>query len=487
MGKDLAASRDKWPARSDVRTRPFPEAILIPEAGSEEGTRTLIVPPSVRRTPPPAFLPMQTGIALADLVGLLGSIAMVGQMGPLGIGFAVAAFGLLRALGTHTPQINPRLASAMARMLGSIAVSVVVVGLLHDSAASAGRFLLVGPVAAGVVIPIRGLVYTLIRTARSRGVIREPTVIIGTGAVGREVARTLREHPEYGLIPVGFIDSVEKEGLPLPVLGPVGDLRSLVGEYGVQRVIVAFGSVRDPNMVEVLRAADGLPIEVHLVLRFFELGVSAGGPYNDDIWGIPLIRLRRAALRSMAWRMKRIVDVVAGSLLLVLASPLMLGAAVAVALSSSGPILFRQTRIGQRGRPFQCLKFRTLRVNEGSDSDWSVAADDRVTRVGRILRHTSLDELPQLFNVLLGNMSLVGPRPERPHFVERFAQEVSRYDDRHRVPVGITGWAQIHGLRGDTSIPERIRFDNYYIEHWSPWLDAVILFRTIWLIVTGRH
>jgi lipopolysaccharide/colanic/teichoic acid biosynthesis glycosyltransferase len=126
-------------------------------------------------------------------------------------------------------------------------------------------------------------------------------------------------------------------------------------------------------------------------------------------------------------------------------------------------------------------------VNDDSDTAWSVEGDGRVTTVGRFLRRLSLDELPQLFNVLRGDMSLIGPRPERPFFVERFAREIARYDDRHRVPMGITGWAQIHGLRGDTSIPERVRFDNYYIEHWSLWLDVVVLLRTISLILTGRH
>jgi exopolysaccharide biosynthesis polyprenyl glycosylphosphotransferase len=182
-----------------------------------------------------------------------------------------------------------------------------------------------------------------------------------------------------------------------------------------------------------------------------------------------------------------VFDLIVGTVVLAITSPLFVLLAAAVRLSSPGPVFFRQTRIGQRGEPFQVLKFRTLRVNSESDVAWSADGDERVTLVGRILRRTSLDELPQIINVLRGHMSLIGPRPERPFFVDRFSLEVARYQDRHRVPVGITGWAQVHGLRGDTSIPERVRFDNYYIEHWSLWTDLVIMVRTIWLIVTGRH
>ena len=149
-----------------------------------------------------------------------------------------------------------------------------------------------------------------------------------------------------------------------------------------------------------------------------------------------------------------------------------------MSLSGPGPLLYRQQRVGRDGLPLPVLKFRTLPPNSDGDVEWNVKNDSRIGPVGRFLRRTSVDEIPQLFNVLRGQMSIVGPRPERPHFFERFSDEISGYGDRQRVPVGITGWAQVHGLRGDTSISERARFDNYYIEHWSPWLDLVICART---------
>jgi exopolysaccharide biosynthesis polyprenyl glycosylphosphotransferase len=217
--------------------------------------------------------------------------------------------------------------------------------------------------------------------------------------------------------------------------------------------------------------------------RFFELGVAKEGPFTDDLWGIPLVRLRRSALRTVAWRTKRAFDLILGSALLILCAPIFGVAALAVRLSSPGPVFFKQKRIGQRGEVFEMLKFRTLLVNDDADVTWSVAGDERRTKVGRLMRTLSIDELPQLLNVLRGEMSLVGPRPERPHFVDQFRVAVPGYDDRHRVPAGMTGWAQVHGLRGDTSIKDRAVFDNHYVENWSLWRDLVILIRTVGTIV----
>jgi exopolysaccharide biosynthesis polyprenyl glycosylphosphotransferase len=325
----------------------------------------------------------------------------------------------------------------------------------------------------------RAVAFAAVRAARRRGVVRERTLIVGAGRQGALIGQTLREHPEFGLVPVGFVDSFE-DRLDPPILGPVDQLGALIDEFAVDRVIVAFGAAREPEMVRILRACDHRRVEVSVVPRFFELGVAPTGPDTDDVRGIPLVRLRRAALRTAAWRMKRAVDVVVATVVLVVTAPVMALAAVAVRLSSRGPILFRQVRVGQRGRPVEVLKFRTMEVNDDSDTTWCVAGDERVTRVGRILRATSIDELPQFWNVLRGDMSVVGPRPERPFFVDRFEAGIPRYGDRHRVPVGITGWAQVHGLRGGKgSIEERVRFDNFYIEHWSPWRDIVILARTL--------
>jgi lipopolysaccharide/colanic/teichoic acid biosynthesis glycosyltransferase len=175
--------------------------------------------------------------------------------------------------------------------------------------------------------------------------------------------------------------------------------------------------------------------------------------------------------------------VVLAALLLVLLSPVMAVTALAVKLSSPGPVLYRQRRVGQFGREIEMLKFRTLRENDDGDMQWTVVEDPRRTSGGDFLRRTCIDELPQLWNVIRGDMAMVGPRPMRPYFVNRFSAQVPRYADRHRLPVGLTGLAQVHGLRGDTSIEERARFDNYYIEHWTPWEDVKIAALTVLILI----
>jgi exopolysaccharide biosynthesis polyprenyl glycosylphosphotransferase len=300
------------------------------------------------------------------------------------------------------------------------------------------------------------------------------------------VANTLQEHPEFGLVPIGFLDNFQDAELPVPILGDAADLSLIVEQYQVRRVIVAFGATRDPGMVTILRQCDRLPVDMYVLPRFFELGMGPEGPFTEDVRGIPLILLRRSAIRSFAWRTKRVFDLVLGSLVLLFSGPVFVASAIAVRLSGPGPIFFTQRRVGQNGKVFQMLKFRTMNENDDSDVTWSVATDHRITGVGKLLRRTGIDELPQLINVLRGEMSLVGPRPERPFFVDRFRVAVHGYEDRHRVPVGITGWAQIHGLRGDTSLEQRAVFDNYYVEHWSLWRDIVILARTALSVLRGQ-
>jgi len=266
--------------------------------------------------------------------------------------------------------------------------------------------------------------------------------------------------------------------MPLPVLGDIDELDRIVDQYQVRRMIVAFGPARDVELVKVLRSALQHDIEVHIVPRFFDCGIAPEGPDTDDIGGISLYRVRRAALRAPAWMLKRVLDMVIAGACLGVSAPILGLVALGVKFSSPGPILFRQRRVGQNGREFDVLKFRTLRDNDQSDTQWSVIGDTRFTPIGRFLRRTSLDELPQLWSVVRGDMSLVGPRPERPFFSDRFSAGVEGYKHRHRLPVGLTGWAQVHGLRGDTSIEARARFDNHYIENWSIWRDFVILGRT---------
>jgi exopolysaccharide biosynthesis polyprenyl glycosylphosphotransferase len=432
-----------------------------------------------RRPPLAAIIP---GI---DVIALLGAANLMRHLDYLGIAYVAISFLVLLATGSHRARINPQIGDDFAPLLGRLAVPIVIVAPLAPNDLYLAHFVRMAPVAIGFVILGRSVAYMLIREARARGLVTEPTLIVGAGTLGVQVARTLQDHPEYGLVPVGFLDSFDDQGLPAPILGEVPELEAVVREFAIHRVIVAFGATREPAMVPIIRACDRLPVEVHVMPRFFELGVAKEGPFTDDLWGIPLVRLRRSALRTVAWRTKRAFDLAVGSILLAASAPMFGAAALAVRLSSPGPVFFRQKRMGQRGQVFELLKFRTLRENVDSDTTWSVAEDQRRTAVGRILRRTSLDELPQLLNVLRGEMSLVGPRPERPYFVDQFRVAVAGYDDRHRVPAGMTGWAQVHGLRGDTSIQSRAVFDNHYVENWSLWRDVVILFRTVGTVMSG--
>jgi len=333
------------------------------------------------------------------------------------------------------------------------------------------------------VVAGRALTYSTLQLVRSKGLLEEATVIVGAGSHGLLLAETLREHPEFGLIPIGFLDRVEDSDLPLPLLGDAGDLEAVIERFDVRRVIIAFGLVRDPVVVRVLRTCQAADVRVHVLPRFFELGIAHGDRRVDDIWGIPLVPVRRAALQPSAMWLKRLLDIVIASTTLLVTLPLLGMIAAAVKITSRGPVLFHQKRVGRNGRIVEILKFRSMRVNSESDTRWSVDQSDDVTRLGAFLRRTSLDELPQMVNVLRGDMSLVGPRPERPFFVDQFSTNIADYEDRHRLAGGVTGWSQIHGLRGDSSIEDRARFDNQYIENWSLWRDVVILFRTLAAVV----
>ncbi|MFB3739851.1 MAG: sugar transferase [Candidatus Velamenicoccus archaeovorus] len=438
-----------------------------------------------RRPPLRGVVPGSDALALLVAVGLSGGRPWV-------IGWAALTFVLLNVDAARAYRLDPRVGHEIGWLLARITVpllaliSAAALGPLRvvGVVGSVPRIAMAGGVGTVLVLVGRAAAYAIIRLARARGVVSERTLVIGTGRLGLELAEALDEHPEYGLRPIGFIDGPSDPDLPFPLLGGPSDLGAVVEEFDVRRVVVAFGLGSDRDTATLLRELEELAVEVHVVPRFFELGSVPHGS-GDHVRGIPLVHLRRPALRRSARLSKRAFDIAVASVMLVLTAPILVLAALAVRVSSRGPILFRQTRVGKRGEPFQILKFRTMYVNDDSDTSW-VAPEDQVTPVGRVLRRLSIDELPQLINVLRGDMSMVGPRPERPHFVERFSMEDPRYLHRLRVPGGITGLAQVNGRNRDLeSIPERVRFDNSYIEGWSLWSDILIIVRTLALVFNG--
>ena len=338
------------------------------------------------------------------------------------------------------------------------------------------------------------------RRARASRLVGKPVLIMGAGLVGAQVARRLQSHPEYGLVPVGFLDDeprsiAEVGGREMPVLGTVEDLDETVERTGVKNLIVAFSSVADARVSRLIRRCQALGVEVSVVPRMFDTINNRVG--YDTVGGLPLMSFTSVNPRGLQFTLKHLFDRVLAVVLVLALSPLLLLTALAVRLSSPGPVLFRQRRVGRDGTMFDLYKFRSMRIDPGeeqpSDDDTTafkfmldgdtapggVQGDDRRTAIGRFLRRSSVDELPQLLNVLRGEMSIIGPRPERPEFVQLFRQDIARYGDRHRVKSGITGWAQVHGLRGQTSLAERVEWDNYYIAHWSLGLDVKILVLTL--------
>lgn len=334
------------------------------------------------------------------------------------------------------------------------------------------------------------LVYGRINAAlRMRGVGRSRLLIVGAGRVGRMILQAAQRSPELGYQAIGFIDndSTLTEVDSLPVLGPIDRLRDCIREHEVSEVIIALPHASHEEVLSIVTRCDGLKVDVKVFPDLFQ--IMASEVSIGDLNGLPLMSIRDVALRGWRLTLKRAVDLGFSALVLVLAAPFLLLIALLIKLDSEGPVFYSQERVGLDGLAFPCIKFRTMRsdAENGTGPVWATKDDPRRTRIGRWLRRFSIDELPQFINVLLGQMSVVGPRPERPLFVEQFSQEVPRYMERHREKAGITGWAQVNGYRGDTSIEERTRYDLWYVENWSLLLDFKIMFRTVVTMVRGEN
>ncbi|MEJ5915912.1 sugar transferase [Pseudokineococcus sp. 1T1Z-3] len=401
--------------------------------------------------------------------------------------FARTTLGLYqRRLGLSVLDEFPRAVQSTVLTLGVASISVVLWGssqLLAPTTLFLTLFL-----AASTALRV-GLYAGLRARFRRDPATRRRTLVLGAGAVGRELVAAMQKHPERGLLPVGYIDGRSRSrGLDrdVPVLmEDEARLHEALDNHRVDTVVVAYSSQPEAEVVDSVIVAASHGCEVLVVPRLFEL--QHDGQDVESLCGTPLVRLRTDVMSSPTWMVKRLVDRGLALLAIVVLAPVLLGVAVAVAVDSGRPVLFRQERVGLWSRPITVLKFRSMRpaTEEESRTNWNIAKDSRLSPIGRFLRKSSLDELPQLFNILRGDMSLVGPRPERPTFVRQFSRDHTRYWARHRVPVGLTGWSQVNGLRGDTSIQDRARYDNYYIANWSLWLDAKIVLLTLREVFRG--
>ena len=325
-----------------------------------------------------------------------------------------------------------------------------------------------------------------LRVARRRGYNLRYAVVVGAGEAAAEVFRVLRRRPDVGVRVLGRLGDKRDDG-EARWLGAPEDIRTVLDTHQVDIVIIALPHADYPRIGAILDGIGDDPVAIHYVPDVFSLASLRGG--IEEFETLPIIHLRESPLYGWNRVAKRVFDVVVGGAALLVLSPVLVAIAVAVKLTSRGPVLYRQERMGLDGRQFSMLKFRSMvpDAEAATGPRWAVPDDPRRTGFGAFLRSSSLDELPQLVNVLRGEMSLVGPRPERPSFVEEFRRRVPRYMLRHKVKAGITGWAQINGWRGNTSIEKRIEYDLYYIERWSLGFDVKILLQTLWLGFRNRN
>ena len=318
---------------------------------------------------------------------------------------------------------------------------------------------------------------------RRRGKNLKHILLVGYSRAAEAYLDRLYANAQWGYVCHGILDDHVPAGTVykgVKVLGTVANLEFILPEHRLDEIAITLSLSDYDQLEEIVAQCEKSGVHTKFIPDYNSLFPS--NPYTEDLMGLPVINIRYVPLtNTVNWVVKRLFDIVGSLFCIILFSPVMLVAAIGTKLSSPGPIIFKQTRIGLHSKPFTMYKFRTMREQDPGEEakGWTTRGDDRVTKFGSLLRRTSIDEMPQFFNVLTGKMSLVGPRPERPQFVEKFKEEIPRYMVKHQVRPGITGWAQIHGYRGDTSIRKRIEYDLSYIENWSLELDLRILFLTV--------
>ncbi len=358
--------------------------------------------------------------------------------------------------------------------------------LFHVTFKPSHAFLVVYFVVVIFVISIfRTQIYYIMKRQYRRGLNLQSVIVVGAGEMGRSVAQKLLNYKDLGFVVKGFLDDDRRVGEEievdggLKVLGRLSDLGRVIEERGINEVYVALDFTNYPKILEAFQIVNRYPVNVRLIPDLFQLLTLKAN--IQDLDGFPVISIDEVSLRGVKRALKRLADIVVSGLALIVLSPLIGVIALLVKLTSRGPVLYHQERLGLDGKRFVIHKFRTM-VSDAEKQTGPVMCtpdDPRITKVGRLLRKFSLDEIPQLINIFKGEMSLVGPRPERPEFVRDFVDKIPKYMLRHKVKSGLTGWAQVHGLRQDTSIEKRLEYDFYYIQNWSFALDVKILWMTL--------
>lgn len=354
------------------------------------------------------------------------------------------------------------------------------VSQIHFSRAMMAYFYVINIIAATLA---RSLIRYLLQYFREKGYNLKFILLVGYSRAAEEYINRINSNPQWGYVVRGILDDSVPRGTlykGVKVIGTIENLLYILPQSKLDEIAITL-SLKDYDHLEhIVDMCEKSGVHTKFIPDYNSLFPSR--PYTEDLMGLPVINIRYVPLtNTLNWLAKRAVDVVTSLVALVVFSPIMLAAAIAVKCTSRGPVIFKQERIGLHNRPFKMYKFRTMEVQKPSveEKGWTTKDDQRVTKVGKFLRRTSIDEFPQFFNVLKGDMSVVGPRPERPQFVDKFKEEIPRYMVKHQVRPGLTGWAQINGYRGDTSIKRRIECDIFYIENWTMSFDIKIMFLTI--------
>jgi Undecaprenyl-phosphate glucose phosphotransferase len=332
-------------------------------------------------------------------------------------------------------------------------------------------------------LALRYVISKVLRTIRKRGKNLKHVLLVGYSRATEGYIDRIKQNPEWGYWIHGILDDnvvLDTDYKGIKVIGSILDLGQIIEENDYDEIVITLGLSEYEKLEDIVNVCEKTGVHTKFVPDYNNMVSTV--PYIEDLYGLPVINIRNVPLtNTINLFIKRMMDIVLGFIALVLGLIPMLIIAIIIKCTSKGPVIFSQVRVGKHGREFKMFKFRSMYLEdpEKEKDEWTTKGDKRVTPIGKFIRKTSLDELPQLFNVLGGSMSLVGPRPERPQFVEKFREEVPRYMVKHQVRPGMTGWAQIKGYRGDTSIKKRIEYDLYYIENWSVGLDIKILFLTI--------
>ena len=330
---------------------------------------------------------------------------------------------------------------------------------------------------------VRTLIRNLLQSFRRKGYNLKHMLLVGYSTAAEEYITRINQNPQWGYVIRGILDDTVPRGTiykGVKVVGGIDNLRYILPEDKLDEVVITIALKDYEKLGDIVDVCEKFGVHTKFVPDYSSLVPS--NPYTEDVLGLPVINIRYVPLNNaINAAVKRAMDIVGSLIGILLSSPVMLICAIAIKATSEGPVIFKQERIGLHNKPFKMYKFRSMEVQKVTDEEqgWTTKDDPRVTGVGKFMRKTSIDELPQLFNILLGEMSLVGPRPERPQFVEKFKEEIPRYMIKHQVRPGLTGWAQVNGYRGDTSIRKRIEYDLFYIENWSFSMDIKIMFMTV--------